>query len=242
MVLTSRGESLIKPVRNVLQQIQSMIDEPATFDPSLSTRSFSFILSDYTATVFTPHLVREMHARAPLMTSEFTAPPEMPAEALDRGEVDFLLLPENLLSEDHPRCSVFGDDFVCVAWDRNTLLDQEISIEQYTRLGHVVARFSTQRIPSIDVWLTKHQKLERRVEVISSAFNTVPHYIVGTNRIATMHRRLALQWKSYLPIKILPVPVDLPTITWGLQWPSHRNHDAGTLWLRDLVLELGKSL
>ncbi len=242
MVLTPRGESLIKPVHDILLQIQALIDSPAGFDPATSRRKFVFVMSDYTASVLTPRLLQEAQSVAPHLMFEFIALTDNPEEVLDRGDVDFLLMPERFLSDTHPRCAVFEDDYVCVGWSDNPIMQRDLKIEQYMEAGHVVVRFGTQRMPSIDEWLTSHRGLERRIEVIASSFSAVPQYIVGTTRIATMHRRLANLWSSQVRLKVVPAPMDIPSLRWGLQWHSCRNYDLGTLWMRDFVLSTAQLL
>ncbi|MTV36570.1 hypothetical protein [Duganella radicis] len=51
----------------------------------------------------------------------------------------------------------------------------------------------------------------------------------------TVHRRLALQVSRGLPLKILPLPMQMTRMTQSMQWHKYRTRDPGLLWLRGLL-------
>ncbi|RUP34060.1 MAG: LysR family transcriptional regulator, partial [Curvibacter sp.] len=57
----------------------------------------------------------------------------------------------------------------------------------------------------------------------------------GTDRIATLHRRLALQASRHLPIRLLAPPLPIPPMVQVMQWHKHRSKDPGLLWLRQTL-------
>jgi LysR family nod box-dependent transcriptional activator len=72
--------------------------------------------------------------------------------------------------------------------------------------------------------------IERRVEVTVNTFSAIPQCVVGTQRIATIHRRLAEQRAQFLPIRILETPMEIPSFKWGLQWHEMHNVDPVNQW------------
>ena len=75
------------------------------------------------------------------------------------------------------------------------------------------------------------------MEVATYSFNTMALLLVGTNRIATIHRRLAEQAAQTLPIRILELPYRLPKMRQAVQWHKYRSQDAGLIWLRRVICE-----
>jgi hypothetical protein len=73
-------------------------------------------------------------------------------------------------------------------------------------------------------------------------FNSVPQHIVGSNRIATIHRRLAEHYAKFLPLRILKPPYELPALTEAVQWHSIFTHDAGNRWLRTLLKQVASGV
>jgi LysR family transcriptional regulator, nod-box dependent transcriptional activator len=58
---------------------------------------------------------------------------------------------------------------------------------------------------------------------------------VGTDRVATVHGRLATYGAQFLPVKVLKPPIELPLMTQAMQWHKYRTNDPGLVWLRDLM-------
>jgi hypothetical protein len=73
------------------------------------------------------------------------------------------------------------------------------------------------------------------VEVVATTFASVPHMLVGTNRLSIMHRRLAELYSEPLSLKILPVPVEMPRLVEMIQWHKYRDLDPGRVWMTDVL-------
>ncbi|MBL4827605.1 MAG: LysR family transcriptional regulator [Spongiibacteraceae bacterium] len=237
MKLTPLAESLAKPVHNILLQIQATVEKKPEFNCADSDRCFHFMVSDYVATVFMPQLIRQVAQVAPGVRFEFTFNTDSPADALEEGNIDFLLQPKQALSDLHPFCYLFEESFVCVGCANNPGLKKTLTLARYLELGHVTVHFGKQRVPSVDTTLMKEFGIEPRIDVIATTFSSVAQYLVGTARIATMHRRLAQMWAEYLPLKIMPVPVDLPQLESSLQWHKYKDNDPGIDWMRQMILQ-----
>jgi LysR family transcriptional regulator, nod-box dependent transcriptional activator len=237
MTPTPLGESLQSSVRDCLLHVQATVDIRPHFDPHRSVRNFRLMMSDYVSTVLMPRALQRLQREAPKVTIELINNDNEPWEALGRGEIDFLVLPQQFIREEHPSEVLFEDDYVCVFWTENPLIGQAITLEQCLELGHVVARIGTLRPPTIDAWFFERYGHARRVEVIAPNFNSVPHLLVGTHRISMMHRRLATAYCAALALKMLPVPMDMPKLVEMIQWHKYRDRDPGRVW----VLEMLKS-
>ena len=242
MVLTPLGESLIVPVRELLMKIQTTLDSRPDLDISLVQRQVNMVMSDYPVTILMPEVFRLAAEQAPGIRFDTTAPTNAPIEEMEQGNADFLMLPSNFLSPDHPSVDLFEEDVVVVCWDGNRTIDNNITIDQYCALGHVLARFGSKRRPSVDTWMMERGGIERRVEVTVNTFSAIPQCVVGTQRIATIHRRLAEQRAQFLPIRILETPMEIPSFKWGLQWHEMHNVDPVNQWIRDLIVTCSQTI
>ncbi|HVY82762.1 MAG TPA: LysR family transcriptional regulator [Steroidobacteraceae bacterium] len=235
MVPTPLGESLAEPVRQILLEIKATINAKPRFDPATSTRHFSVMMSDYVATVLMSEVLRRAEAAAPRVRFNIVSNDVgNPIEFLERADVDLLIMPREYLSDKHPREDLYTDDYVCVVWTENPLVGDVLTQEQYLGLGHVVLQFGRGRIPVQDEWFLTTLGLTRRIDVLAMNFNSVPQLVVGTKRIATIHRRLAEYYAKYLPLRILAPPYQLPSLTEAVQWHSLFTEDGGNRWLRTL--------
>ena len=91
------------------------------------------------------------------------------------------------------------------------------------------------RNPAIDEYFLNQLGINRRIEVLAMNFNSVPHSIVGTRRVATIQRRLAEFYASYLPLRIMPVPFEIPLLRESMQWHKCFDQDPGSIWLRGIL-------
>jgi LysR family transcriptional regulator, nod-box dependent transcriptional activator len=230
MVLTSRAEQLVEPVRAVLQQIRSTIAIQPPFDPATSDRTLTVMASDYTTEVLLSVVLAEMTRLAPHMRFDITPMSESPIEALERSGVDLLVTVDYALSADHPQQLLFEEDHVAVAWIDNTQIHEGMTEELYFSLGHVTTRFGKTRIPAFEDWFHRKQGRTRHVEVVSPSFLAAAGLVIGTQRITTMHRRLAYRLAKYLPLRVYPLPFEMPVIRESAQWHLSNDNDPAIRW------------
>jgi LysR family nod box-dependent transcriptional activator len=241
MVRTPVGEALAEPVRDLLIQMRATLENRNAFQPHVASRTFTFMASDYVGMVLMPEVSRRLSEAAPGCSLELFSPEDDAIHEVDRGHTDFLILPEAQLTEGHPSTPLFEDEFVCVVCAEYG--PEQISLDTYKELGHVLVRWGSEhRMPTMDAWFLRRFDFERRVEVTTHTFNSVPPYLIGTHRIATMHRRLAEVWAQHFSLRILPAPWDAPNLTIGMQWNTYRQHDPALTWLRNLIIEVAADL
>jgi DNA-binding transcriptional LysR family regulator len=226
-----------KPVREVLLTIQSSITAKPVFAPAESKRHFRLVTSDYLISVLFAQVIQKIHQEAPNITFEMLGPGDNAAELLIRGEVDLMIVPERYIIDGHPSQLLFEEDHVCVVWQGNTQVGDSLTLEQYMEMGHVSVGFGRSRHMSIEEWFMNQYGFNRRIEVITNDFNTLPQLVLGTQRIATMHQRLARLYAEYLPLRILPPPVKIPVMREFMLW--HRSVDGDPMhrWLRERISE-----
>jgi LysR family nod box-dependent transcriptional activator len=236
MTLTPLAKGLVEPVRDFLLQAEAILNTNPAFNPAASTRKFRMMLSDYVQTVVMTEVLPRIEKLAPGVTLELISNVEGGSEELDRGEIDLAITPARYLSAGHPSERLFEDEFTCLVWSGNAQVDRGISLETYLSLGHVVVRFGRhQQIPTFDEWFVERFGRERRIEVVTTAFNLVPQLLIGTSRIATLHRGLAIFYERYLPLKLVAPPVEIPRLEEYMQWHKSRDRDPGTVWLRSML-------
>lgn len=237
LMLTPLAEGLSDPVGRILHQIQDTISTRAQFDATHSDRRFSIMASDYAFTAFMPQLFARIETEAPGVTLQLRQLSPNWHEELNRGHVDFLIVPERYALPNHPSVPIFEDDFRCVAWSGNKSIGKELTLEQYLSLGHVVVELSGVQEASFDEWFLKSRGHVRRVEIVAPTFALVPQLVVGTKRVATIWTRLAQMATAHLPLKTLPLPVEIPAFKEVLQWPVQRDTEPGSVWLRKVLQE-----
>jgi DNA-binding transcriptional LysR family regulator len=243
MRLTPLAETLIGPSQRVLEDINTLLDTQAVFDPTSARSKIVIAASDYVVSDFLNELLRDIALEAPGLRFVLTSPRADWGNEMDAGRVDYVVGPAHLTSSEHPSTVLFQDTYTVVAWSENPILSglETLSLEQYRSLGHVAFHTDIGR-PWFEQWyLTEHGD-SRRIEMVVSAFNLMPALVIGTNRVATVQTRLARRAAATLPLKLMAMPVAVPSLVEVLQWSSHRQSDPVHIWLRSRLLARASSL
>jgi len=222
MVLTPLAETLVEPVRDLLLQTRQTLATKPRFDPATATRHISIAVSDYTIEILLSDVLRRARVLAPFITFRLQPVGNRASEALDAGELDFLIAPMHLSSA-HPTEVLFKDTWTCIAWTGNHSIGESFSLDHYLNFGHVVVQIGENIMH--DEHALRRFNYRRRVELTVPSFHLAPSLIVGTERIATVKTRLALKSQSVLPIRLLPLPFEMAPVVETLQWHSIHDHD-----------------
>lgn len=236
MILTSRAEELIDPVRSVLEQIRTTVAIAPPFEPATADRVIRIMASDYSTEVLLAKVLADLAIEAPNIRFEIHPMHDSPIEAIERGYIDLLLTIDYAISADHPSQLLFEDDYVVVGDRENPAMAQPMTRELYFTLGHVTARFGKARVPAFEDWFVRRQKQQRRIEVVAPTFLSLPGLIVGTKRVATMHRRMAEVFVRSLPLVMREIPFSIPPIRETIQWNIANNNDRALRWLVERLL------
>lgn len=236
MILTSRAEELIDPVRSVLEQIRTTVAIAPPFEPATADRVIRIMASDYSTEVLLAKVLADLAIEAPNIRFEIHPMHDSPIEAIERGYIDLLLTIDYAISADHPSLLLFEDDYVVVGDRENPAMAQPMTRELYFGLGHVTARFGKARVPAFEDWFVRRQKQQRRIEVVAPTFLSLPGLIVGTERVATMHRRMAEVFVRSLPLVMREIPFSIPPVRETIQWNIANNNDRALRWLVERLL------
>lgn len=234
MVPTTTALGLQEPVHDLLLRIQSTLEIRPQFDPATCTRHFRIVASDYTTTVFLDNLVKLLAKEAPQVVVEIRHPSATTTEQMLRGETDLMFLPQTYSPEGLPNEKLLDDTFSCIVCKDNDLVGDAISLEQFLSLGHVVTRFPGSIVTYPDEYLAKAGHAIRN-EVIIGNFSNIALMVMGTERVGIIHTRLAHKLAKFYPIRVLPMPVEIPDIQVLMLWHPFQEKDQAHLWLRSRV-------
>lgn len=238
MTLTLRAERLREPVRAALDQIRRTITKPPAFDPMICDRQVRIMASDYVTDVLLSLVLRDLADTAPNMRIDILPLQDSPQEAVERQQADLLISLEYALSPEHPTRFLFEDDHVIIASDKNPLAQDEITLERYLECGHVVARFGKNRVPAFEDSYARRMKQPRRVEVVAPSFLVLGALVAETNRIATVHRRLAERLVKSEALVIRDLPFAVPPIREAVQWHGSNSNDAALAWVIQKIADI----
>ena len=241
---TPLAESLVDPVRNSLSQVRAMLAQTPGFDPATAERRIRLCASDYAVTVLLGEVVRRVSTEAPRMVLDVRVPGPDVFDEFENGFIDLLFMPEPYLaSRLGPRAQLFEDTHVCVVWSGHASVnDGPFTMAQYMAMGHVVVHFGSEGSVAYEEWFLPRVGKQRRIELVVSSFSLVPLVLIGTQRVAVMHRRQAEHLVRHAPLRLLEPPFEMPPLVEMVCWPNHLDQDPAHLWLRRLIHECAAAL
>lgn len=240
---TALGGELAAPVRALLLQFDALALIGSGFDIGKVEKTIKIMATDYSGSVFFPELIRRVAAAAPGLRIHLRHTEQQWPELLERGEIDLIVLPEPFALPNQPQERLFSDQHQCIAWSGNTLLaGDSISREQYAAMGHVLLEYAGGRTPTVNEYLLSQLGIVRRGECVASHFMQIPLLVAGTDRIATVPRRLAVMSSLHLPLKLLEMPVQLPPLAMALQYHQYQALDPVIGWLCAQMREVGAAM
>lgn len=240
MELTPRAQTLKEDVHDILGRLDTVVVAQPQFDPAKSDREFRLLASDYTLVTLMPHLLALVRQQSSSVRFQFAPLPQLdrPHRALEGGEADLLICPQNYCSREHPTEILFEEEFCCVVCNDSPLAEPgAMTVARYMAADHVVTQPSgVDRTPFVS-WFMEHHGVTRRVGIKTFSFVSAPFAVVGTEYVATVQRRLAQFAQGALPVTLLPLPVSMPRMQLAMQWHRSRTHDSGLVWFRRLLGE-----
>ncbi|WEJ08782.1 LysR family transcriptional regulator [Sinorhizobium prairiense] len=237
LIPTPRAERLAPAVREALTLVELSIISWDPFNPAQSDRRFRIILSDYATLVLFEKIVERASREAPAVSFEFMPLADDYEDLLRRGDIDLLILPEMFMSDAHPRAKLFDEVHVCIGCRTNEELSEPLTFERYMSMGHVAVKFGNTRKPTIEEWYLREHGLTRRIDVVVQGFSMIAPMVSGTQRIGTMPLRLAQHFAKTIPLRIVELPLPLPSFTEAVQWPALHNGDPASLWMREMLVQ-----
>jgi DNA-binding transcriptional LysR family regulator len=241
MMPTPRAESLLPEIKQVLTTLEQLVSPPTVFQSAEAKITLSLAAVDYVQAIVLPPLLKHLEQAAPSI--KITVKPieiDRLEQQMERGEVDISLMPQGNAPNSLNSQVLLNEQFVCVVNRKHPEIQQQINLDQYCELDHVlVSPRSNDFLGVVDRALATHNK-SRTVSVSISNFLLVPEIIESSQRIATIPLRLAKRYQKRW--QILKLPLDVPGFTIALVWHPKNHHDLGQIWLRDTVMKIVKDL
>lgn len=245
MVCTDRAREIEPRVRELLDSFERLVAYEESFDPARSKRVFVIAAAVYTEYVLLPGLVRRVREQAPSVKIEVKPPNYGHAhEELESGEADIRLAwgqgpaPLSLRS-----ILLFQDRIVCVSDRRRKEKGGPLSIAEYLAASHIRAQ-GAERTTTGKVVDSAVAQYGTTLSIALTVQNhlCIPRMVEGTDVVATLPRRLALQTAANASLEITEPPLRLPRVRMMGYWHERSHTDPGHRWFRSLVVAASREL
>ena len=241
MQLTPRAESLRAPLAEALDQVRGLFVADS-FDPTTSSRRFSLMMPDHVVDLIVPPLLQRLQKEAPgvrLDVSPWRGAATMTADAARTTDLIIACLPDAFPG--FRRRLLFADT-EAIAVRRSHPSGARLGrMKTFLDATHVAVIGRGQREDPMDAWL-RGQGIERRIGLAVPSYLQALHVAARTDLVAFIPRRLIEALAVALSLRIVAPPVDPGPYQEYMFHPARADQDPGSMWLRNRVASLGKTL
>ena len=252
MTATKRALELKPVIREVLAKLEASIQPETDFSPAISKRTFRIMASDYAESTLLLEVIRRLANIAPNITLDIITPSDVTFHDVEQGRVDMAIDRFDELPLSFHQKVVWYDTFSCAVNSGNPVIEQ-FNLDSYLNSKHIwvsktgfgvgvgIDPNEVQKLGWVDAELTKIGK-QRDIRVFTRHYHVALQLAKAQNLIATLPSRAANLYTNDPEVTILPPPFDIPPIALKMAWSALLQHDAGHIWLRRLITEIGNEL
>ncbi len=238
--LTPKGQLLLQELEITLPRIDRLLTG-GEFVPCQETMHFRLAGSDFASHIIGVPLSKQVVAAGDELSITISALNDSTVENLSRGGLDLLLhVDDGHVPPNYERQALLEEEFVCVV-DRNGPYGSKLTLNEYLGARHVAVSIfgGIQTLPDQRLAASG---LKRRVAFTVPQFTAAVHAVIGTNLIATIPKRIAVQGDRSKALKLLRTPKPMSRFTYYMWWHPRMNSDAAHIWLRNAVQKVSEGL
>jgi len=243
VVPTTYAESIAADVSQALTILRSTLQE-ATFNDRASTRRFTLICSDYSASVIVPAVLRKVQEVAPLVTLNVIAKHDGVdfATALAQGEADLAIGGLPFLTGSIRHQSLFDEDIVVLARRGHPALRSRPNLLLLNRYPHVLVNPYGNWLPWEEMAKRSGAAVEPHIAIRVPTYLAAQYLLQSGDYLSACPQRLAALLMRNFPAEVLKLPSALATMPIGQYWHERSHADPGHQWLRQQVHDICMAL
>lgn len=241
MELTPRAQALRAPLAQTLDQVRGLLTTDG-FDAKRSQRVFHIMLPDIIAELLLPMLAIKAGEQAPGVRLEavpWRSPPTMTAEF--SRSLDLIV---SCLGDAYPgfhRMHLYDDSDALAVRKGHPAGKRLNDPDTFFKARHIAVVGRGQAEDMIDEWL-RGKRLARQIALTIPGYIQALHVVSQTDLVAFVPRRLIAALAGPLRLLTVDPPIDPGMDKQFMFYPARAQVDAGSIWLRNLVLETGRAL
>jgi DNA-binding transcriptional LysR family regulator len=241
MQLTARAQALRHPVQDALTRVRNLLIAEG-FEPARSTRTFRLFVADNASDLLLPLLLKRLEYEAPgvcIRVQLLAGNTWNPFELAQLVDVAIACVPGRFKGFYQQR--LFKDRDACAVRPGRPNTPLLAKPDEFLKAKHVAVVGREFAEDPVDTWL-RQEGLERNVVL------TVPHYlqalhlVSASDLIGVIPERLIHAYAGILDLESIEVPLDVGSFEEYLLHPARSHDDPGCVWLREMLMEIAKSL
>jgi DNA-binding transcriptional LysR family regulator len=239
MLPTPRALELFAPVKQVLDEIDAIVQPRTAFDPGRAVHTFTLSASDYVEYALLPMLVDFLERKAPgVRLAVMPLDLQTVAKQMESGEVDLCITGlQNAPAGLHQQ-PLYAERMVCVVRRRHPGVGARLTLEKFCSLEHILVSVRGSGFSArVDDALTKIGR-KRHARLAVPHFLLVPEIVARSDMISALPERLARGYAKKL--RIFEPPLEIEGFTVGQIWHERNQREPAQLWLREVLFDLAQ--
>ncbi len=233
---TPRATELVEPLRQLLRQVERVLESDSSFDPEKSERTFSVRMSDILACLILPLLVARRPQAARIGYSVLHLSPALTVDALERDDIDVAVS----MGLDHTNSiraqKVLDDRMVCLMRKGHPAVRKGLTFETFIAQEHMKVSMSPTDVRFVDNVLAELGQ-QRKIVLNVPHWLVVPHVLQETDLFAVMPGRLAAALMND-SLRMADLPFKSAPFGWMMYWHRRYDQSKANRWLRNEVSEV----
>lgn len=234
--LSPYAADMLPRLRELLARIDFDVLEKSGNDPRAARRRIRIMASDYVSLVTLGPGLAELSRSAPGLVFDIVRMTDTPHSAIEAYSVDLLIAPDVFTSNRHPYQEFFRDDYVGMSCIENQDAGDRMSLDNFLESPHVIVRFQQNGNPTHDDRFFQRHGHHKTPAVSVPSHALIPYFLTGTNRIAVVQRKQAIEFCRKFPVKSFETPMDIPPIVEMFQWHRANENDRVLKFVRDQLI------
>ncbi len=232
---TPLTRGLIAPLRRSLGELYRLLSEAGRFDPRRSEARFTVAMRDPVELLVLPPVMSRIARASPLVDLRSVQVARRNLEVgLAAGALDLALDVPLPLGDSVRRERVAADRLVVVARKAHPAIRRGFGLDAYLAQAHVMVT-SRRKGPGFEDLTLAERGLHRRVRLRCRNYVAAFRLVSETDLVLTMPERYAGVLNRGFGNRVLPLPVETPTLDLYLYWHEAVDQDPANLWLRNLL-------
>lgn len=246
---TDYARSLELPLRDILSEIEGILQSPMKFIPKFAEQNFKISGSDFFAEMLMPRLADRISRQAPgvrVQLVDLVADTNL--DSVENNEVDLALAPVLPLPGWAEPRTMFRSKYVVIARrghprfaDAGLKSGDVVPIDLFCDLGHVLFSPEGKLAATGDVALARVGR-QRRVVMTMPVFSGVYGAVSESDLIALLPHQLARHVANRFGLDIFVPPMPVDTVEIIMVWRKRSTASPGNQWLRSQIADILQSL
>jgi len=246
MLPTPRAIQAALSASDLIKQIESVFDIPKPFDAATSGHRFKLALTDHGMQTVMPALLRKLADIAPsieldIQTMGPTDNNQSIAQALETGELDFVISRAVITPQDFNSMVLFSDNFVTLMTSDHPRLKNRITKQQFLKEKHILVSFSGDRLGLIDAALNTENKQRVITHTVNNFLNAAL-MIEQTDLLCSVSQKVASSLVNRFNLTAIPCPVKVDDLVIALHWHRRNEQIPAQQWFVEVMKALKRDL